>query len=116
MRGVNDAINEILAEEEYFLKRDGFILLRIQDIARKMHPHHWKYRSEILRKIHEWAKQHPVHSQWTDAKGRKYKVGYGEQMHPIYGTFEDSNNYIVGKSSDILELILLRPAGDTPKS
>jgi len=108
MNKVDDAINKILEENEDLFERDSFILIRIQDLARKMHPHYWKYRDKILKEIHEWAKQYPVHSQWTDKKGRKYKVEYGEQMHPIYGTFEDNNNYIVGKSSNILELIKLR--------
>jgi len=104
MKGVNDAINEILTEEEYFLKRDGFILLRIQDIARKMHPHSWKHRDKILKEIHEWAEQHPTHSEWVDAKGRKYKVGYGEQMCPIYGTFRENGDI----GGDILELVRAR--------
>ena len=102
MTKVDDAINRILAEDEYFLKRDGFILLRIQDIARKIHPHYWKYRDRILREIHEWAKQHPAHSKWTDAKGRKYEVGYGQQMRRTYGSFKKNGN------TDILELVRVR--------
>ncbi len=87
IKGVDDAINEILVEDEYFITRDGFIILRIQDIAKKMHFQLWRYRDKILEKIHKWAGQHPTHSEWTDAEGRKYKISYGQQMHPIYGTF-----------------------------
>jgi len=99
MTKVDNAINKILAENEYFLIRDGFIFFKIQDIARKIHPHYWKYRDRILKEIHEWAKQHPTHSEWTDKKGRKYRVGYGEQMHLIYGSFKEKGN------ANILELI-----------
>ena len=102
MTKVDNAINEILLEDEYFVTRDGFIFLRIQDIAKKMHPHYWKHRGRILRGIHEWAKQHPTHSEWTDKKGRKYKVGYGQQMRPIYGTFKENGD------TDILELVRVR--------
>jgi len=87
IKKVDDAINEILAEDEYFIRRDGFIILRIQNIAKKMHPHLWRYRDKILEKIHKWTEQHPTHSEWTDAKGRIFIISYGEQMHPVYGTF-----------------------------
>ena len=106
MNKVDDAINKILEENEDLFERDSFILIRIQDLARKMHPHYWKHRGKILREIHEWAEQHPIHSEWTDKKGRKYKIGYGQQMCPIYGFFDKKEN--VFESNNILELIKLR--------
>jgi len=106
MNKVDDAINKILEENEDLFERDSFILIRIQDLARKMHPHYWKHRDKILREIHEWAEQHPIHSEWTDKKGRKYKIGYGQQMCPIYGFFDKKEN--VFESNNILELIKLR--------
>jgi len=99
LKTVDDAINELLSEDEYFTTRDGFALYRIQDIAKKMHPHYWKHRKEILEEIHKWAEHHPFHSVWQDAKGTKYLVGYGEQMHPFYGKFRE------GRDEDILELV-----------
>ena len=99
MKTVDDAINELLSEYETFTTRDGFAFLRIQDVAKKMHFQCWKYRKKILAEIHKWAEQHPSHSIWVDAKGRKYLVGYGEQMHPIYGTFRE------GRWGDMLELV-----------
>ena len=98
MKTVDDAINELLSEDEYFIRRDGFAFFRIQEIAKKMHFQYWKYRKKILDEIHKWAEQHPYHSVWTDAKGREYIVGYGQQMHPAYGTFRE------GREEDMLEL------------
>ena len=72
MKTVDDAINKLLSEDEYFIRRDGFVILRIQDIAKKMHFQCWKYRKKILDEIHKWAEQYPSHSQWTDAEGREY--------------------------------------------
>ena len=103
---VDSAINKFLEENEDLFKRDSFILIRIQDLARKIHPHYWKYRDKILEQIQNWAKQHPIHSEWKDKKGRKYKIGYGQQMCPIYGSFDKKENTF--ESSDILELIKLR--------
>jgi len=102
IREVNDAINEILIEDEYFITRDGFVFLRIQNIAKKMHSHYWKYRDKILRRIHRWAEQHPSHSEWEDAKGRKWKIGYGQQMCPRYGTFHKN------RKEDLLELFKVK--------
>jgi len=99
IKTVDDAINELLSEDEYFIRRDGFAILRIQDIAKKMHFQCWKYRKKILDEIHKWAEQHQSHSQWTDAEGREYIVGYGQQMHPAYGTFRE------GREEDMLELV-----------
>ena len=104
MRTVDDAIKRIISEEEEYIKRDGFIFIRIQDIAKKMHGHYWKYRDKILEKIQEWAREHPSRSIWTDAKGRKYRVGYGDQMSFAYGSFFKSK--FIEKSVNMLELYL----------
>ena len=99
MRTVDDAINQIVSEEEEYVKRDGFIFIRIQDIAKKMHRHYWKYRDKILEKIQEWAKEHSYGSVWTYNE-MKFKVGYGQQMSLIYGTFFENEDV------DMLELYL----------
>jgi len=104
MRTVDDAINQIIDEEEEYIKRDGFIFIRIQEIAKKMHRHYWKYRDKILEKIQEWARGHPSRSIWIDAKGRKYRVGYGDQMSFAYGSFFEGK--FIEKSVNMLELYL----------
>jgi len=106
IRKVDDAINEILRREKWFsrniLGRElQFVTIRIQDIARHMHRFFWKYRDKILKKIQRWAEEHPYHSIWVDEEGIKWKVGYGQQMHPRYGYFCGENDmlelYRVGK-------------------
>jgi len=99
MKSVDEALNIILsADIEFDMKHHRGIedcyLIPIQKLARVMHCHYWKYRKKILDKIHEWVENHP--SEWKDANGRIWKIGYGEQMHPFYGCFE--------KEYDILEL------------
>ena len=104
MRTVDDVLNLIIDEEEEHIKRDGFIFIRIQEIAKRMHRHYWKYRDKILEKIQEWAKEHPSRSIWIDAKGRKYKIDYGQQMSFTYGSFFKSK--FIEKSVNMLELYL----------
>ena len=99
MKSVDDAINELLSE---CAPSDSFAFFRIQQIAKKMHFHYWKYRKEILAKIHEWAEQHPQHFSWISANGEEYLVGYGQQMHPAYGMFRE------GRDEDMLELVRYR--------
>jgi len=66
---VDEALNNIVSNEK-------FIFIRIQDLAKKMHPHYWKYREEILKEIHKWVSEHPTHSVWTSKKGVKYRIGF----------------------------------------
>ena len=104
VRTVNDALNLIISEEEKHIKRDGFIFIRIQDIAKRMHRQYWKHRDKILEKIQEWAKEYPHRSYWIDETGRRYLVCYGQQMHAVYGSFFKSK--YIEKNVDILELYL----------
>ena len=114
IKSVDEALTEILAEDiEFDRKYHGNLsdcyMVRIQKLARKMHPHYWKYRQEILDKIHEWVKKHPL--EWMDNNGNTWKIGYGEQMHPYYGCYKENPNnplYILGYGYDILELWRVR--------
>jgi len=109
MKTVDEALTEILAEDiEFDRKYHGNLsdcyLVRIQKLAKKMHPHYWAYRKEILSKIHEWVKEHP--KEWKDNEGRIWGVGYGHQMCPYYGYFKEDVGYgnSVKMDYDILEL------------
>lgn len=102
MRTVDEALNKILAEYVEFDKRhhnkiQDCYLVTIQKLAKAMHAQYWKYRKEILEKIHEWVQNHP--KEWKDNEGRIWKIGYGQLMYPFYGYFDLKKVY------DILELI-----------
>lgn len=85
---VDDALTIIIDEFDKMTQNTHeCYFITIQSLAKVMHPHRWKYREEILQKIQEWAEKRPYHSIWIDKKGRKWKIGYGEQMHPVYGSF-----------------------------
>ena len=88
MKSVDDALSSIIGEYLEF-RDEKFLFIRIQNIARRMHRFYWKYRGIILNKIQEWVKNHPQGSVYVDNMGRKWKVGYGEQMSYIYGCFFD---------------------------
>jgi len=108
MKTVDEALTEILAEDiEFDRKHHGNLsdcyIVTIQKLARRMHPRYWKYRKEILEKIHEWVKSHPL--EWMDNNGNTWKIGYGEQMHPYYGWYKRNElSYIQPTGYDILEL------------
>ena len=105
---VDEALNDIIQEKiqydkEYHATISDCYTVRIQDLAKTMHTHYFRYREEILNEIHEWVANHPEF--WIDKEGRKWKIGYGEQMHPYYGYFKRLPAFgRVPTTYDILEL------------
>jgi len=101
LKTVDDAINELLEDSRFFTTRDIRAVLRINDIAHKMHFQCWRYRDKILAVIHDWAEQHPPGSIWTDAQGRKFKLKYFREKNVLssFGTFR------LGGAEDFLLLI-----------
>lgn len=98
---VDDSISCII-EEHLKFRGENFLFIRIQDIAKRMHKFYWKYKEVILKEIQEWAERYPQGSIYLDNKGRRWKVGYGQQMCYVYGCFFDK------KDLDMLELYRVR--------
>ena len=101
LKTVDVAINELLGDSRFFTTRHACVVLRINDIAYKIHFQCWKHRDKILAKIHEWSEQHPTGSIWTDTKGRKFRLKYFREKSvlPSFGTFR------LGGAEDFLLLI-----------
>jgi len=89
VRSVDEALNRIVRQVD-----EVFVFIRIQDLAKEMNYHYWKHRREILGRIREWVTEHPQRSTWVDKSGRRWLIGYGQQMCEVYGWFTGDNNML----------------------
>jgi len=90
------------AVEELAMKWDDegglskHIVIRIKDIAKKMHPQYWKYRDSLLPMIQKWFKDlppfnaerfSPAFIKRIEIDGKLYMATISHGMQDVYGHF-----------------------------
>ena len=98
---VEKAVEELIEEWNYRNVFDLLRVIRIKDIAKKMHPQYWKYRNVLLPKIQEWFKElppfdaekySPAFIKRVEIDGKLYMVTSAHGMSDVYGHFVEGGH------------------------
>ena len=98
---VEKAVEELAMEWDDGGGLNSHIVIRIKDIAKKMHTQYWKYRNSLLPKIQKWFKDlppfdterfSPAFIKRIEIDEKSYMVTISHGMYDAYGHFVEGGH------------------------